>query len=62
MPFLPKFLFYFETGEQCILMIFGDLNKSGLKSNDCKEIGKVCSYVGTFNKIENFSESVKLSK
>ena len=38
-----KFLFYVETGKQSLLKkVFGVLSKSGLKLNDCKEIGKVC--------------------
>ena len=36
-----KFPFYAETGEQSPLVF----NKSGSKSNNCKEIGKVCSCV-----------------
>ena len=41
---------------------FGDFSKSGSKSNDYKEIGKVYSYVVWFNKIGNFKEFVRLSR
>ena len=45
MPFFTNqiFPFYAKTAEQNPLKVFGTDSKSELKSEVCKEMGKVCS-------------------
>ena len=39
---IKNFFFYAETGEQSLLMFLVLFSKSGLKSKDYREFGKVC--------------------
>ena len=54
------FLFLYLVTNSC--KVFGICNKLESKSKDCKEIGKLCSWVIHFCKIAASNELVKLLK